>query len=393
MTRIRRTAAAVALALLLPLPIAGMASAAPSASAPIAAAHTAPKAFTTPELPRPTGPHAAGRDILHLVDQDRPDPWVPSAGPRQLMVSMYYPAHPGTGGPAPYMTAEEARLQLKLMLPNSDYPPQLLANTRTRAHAGARPEHGRFPLVVLSPGFAMSRSTLTGLAEDLASRGYVVALVDHTYEAAGITFPDGRTLACAICDTPPAGWPGTVSASRAKDISFVLDELTGRHPAWRYARMIDPNRIGMAGHSIGGDATSVAMAADDRIRAGVNMDGHFNATEPATGMHGRPFLLIDKLADHPAGGGDTSWDKAWANLDGWKRWLTVTGADHTSFTDADVLGAAMGIPTPNGLPAPRSEEITRSYVGAFFDLQLKGIPQPLLDGPSPANPEVAFQHP
>ncbi|GAA2247141.1 MULTISPECIES: alpha/beta hydrolase family protein [Kitasatospora] len=393
MTRIRRTAAAAALALLLPLPIAGMASATPSATASVAAAHTAPNVFASPELPRPTGPHAVGRDILHLVDQDRPDPWVPSAGPRQLMVSMYYPAHPGTGGPAPYMTTEEARLFLKAKNAES-FPPELLTGTRTWAHTDARPEHGRFPLVVLSPGMTLPRATLTGLAEDLASRGYVVALVDHTYEAAGITFPDGQTIPCGqVCDTPPAGGPGEVSQSRAKDVSFVLDELTGRHPAWRYARMIDPNRIGMAGHSIGGDAASVAMADDDRIRAGVNMDGSFWAPDPATGLHGRPFLLLGEQEDHPAGGGDTSWDKAWANLDGWKRWLAVTGADHGSFTDMDVLAAAAGKPTPNGIPPHRSEEITRSYVAAFFDLQLKGIPQPLLDGPSPANPEVTFQHP
>ncbi len=39
------------------------------------------------------------------------------------------------------------------------------------------------PLIVLSPGFTMPRSTLTALAEDLASHGYVVAGVDHTYES------------------------------------------------------------------------------------------------------------------------------------------------------------------------------------------------------------------
>jgi dienelactone hydrolase len=245
--------------------------------------------------------------------------------------------------------------------------------------------------VVLSPGLTLPRATLTGLAEDLASRGYVVALVDHTYEAAGITFPDGRTLPCGpVCDAPPAGGIGEVSQSRAKDVSFVLDELTGRHPAWHYAHMIDPNRIGMAGHSIGGDATSVAMAADDRIRAGVNMDGTFWAPDPATGMHGRPFLLLDKLSDHTTGGGDTSWDKAWANLDGWKRWLTVAGSDHGTMTDDNLLLEGFGYPNPTTITPERGIALTREYVAAFFDLQLKGIPQPVLDGPTAANPEVSF---
>lgn len=36
--------------------------------------------------------------------------------------------------------------------------------------------------------------------------------------------------------------------------------------------------------------------------------------------------------------------------------------------------------------------ITREYVTAFFDRTLKGIHSPLLDGPSPNNPEVLFPY-
>ncbi|MFE9844157.1 hypothetical protein [Streptomyces goshikiensis] len=42
----------------------------------------------------------------------------------------------------------------------------------------------------------MPRSTLTTLAEELASRGRVVAAVDHAYESDGTLFPGGRTLSC-----------------------------------------------------------------------------------------------------------------------------------------------------------------------------------------------------
>jgi hypothetical protein len=220
--------ALIALALSLSLPIVG-AGAVSAAPAPSSAATTVD---ARAQLPRPTGPHSVGRGTLHLVDTERPDPWVPSAGARQLMVSMYYPARPGAGGPtAPYMTTEEARLLLQLRAPDATVPPEVISGVRTWAHTDARPAHGRFPLVVLSPGFTFPRSTLTGLAEDLASRGYVVALVDHPYENAGTTLPDGRTLPCAICDPLPEGGPAVVAQSRAEDLSFVLDRLTGRHPA------------------------------------------------------------------------------------------------------------------------------------------------------------------
>ncbi|MFG1754653.1 alpha/beta hydrolase family protein [Streptosporangium sandarakinum] len=360
----------------------------------VAAAHAAPSTVSyssgTAVLPRPTGPHAVGRTTLHLLDARRPDPWVPSAGPRQLMVSMYYPARSKTGGPAPYMTTEEARLFLQAKAPDANIPPDKLSSARTWAHTDAHPTRGRFPLVVLSPGLAFPRATLTGLAEDLAGRGYVVALVDHTYETSGTTFPDGRTLACVICDKPPAGGPAAIAASRAKDISFVIDQLTTHHPVWQYARMIDPKRIGMAGHSIGGNAAATTMATDRRVRAGVNMDGTFYTPVPATGLDHRPFLLFG--AQHESPGMDPTWEQAWTSLNGWKRWLTVTGSDHGTFTDMPILSAWAGKPGP-GLSPQRAEQITRTYVGAFFDLHLKGIPQPLLTGPSPANPEINFHNP
>ncbi|MFI1104606.1 alpha/beta hydrolase family protein [Streptomyces melanogenes] len=397
MTGIRRTATAAALLLALPLSVVATA---PALAAPAAPAR-ATSASSTPvptgahvTLPRPTGPFAPGQEVLHLVDQNRLDPWVPSAGPRQLMVSMYYPAKKGAGGPAPYMTPEAARLMLDVKLPGNTMPTDAVTGTRTWAKSHARPEHGRFPLVVLSPGFTMPRTELTSLAEDLASRGYVVALVDHTYENTGTTFPDGQTLTCVMCGKlhTREEW-AALNESRAKDVSFVIDRLTAhRHPAWRYTRMIDPDRIGMAGHSVGGSATVPALLTDDRIRAGVNLDGTMDYPVPATGLKGKPFLMIG----HPLDDGqeDASWTESWAHLDGWKRWLTVAGSDHGTFTDIPLFVEKFGLPQPPGttIGAERGVQLTRTYVAAFFDLQLRGIDRPILDGPTRENPEVSF-HP
>ncbi|MEV7023909.1 alpha/beta hydrolase [Kitasatospora sp. NPDC093558] len=397
MTGIRRTAAAAALLLALPLSVVAAAPALAASPTQAAAPASPGTQATVPaglriELPRPTGPYAVGREILQLVDQNRPDPWVPSAGPRRLMVSMYYPAKAGTGGPAPYMTPEAARMLLDAKLPGNTIPTEALTTARTWAESGARPAPGRYPLVVLSPGFTMPRTSLTILAEDLSSRGYVVALVDHTYENTGTTFPDGQTLPCVMCGKlrTDDAWAG-LDRSRAKDVSFVLDQLTAHpHPAWRYSRMIDPDRIGMAGHSAGGAATVPALLTDDRIQAGVDLDGSMDVRVPPSGIGGKPFLMIG----HPLDGAeDTSWVESWPNLDGWKRWLTVTGTNHGSFTDFPLFLDGLGLPDRDRtIPAQRAVELTRAYVAAFFDLQLKGIDQPLLDGPTAENPEVTF-HP
>lgn len=84
---------------------------------------------------------------------------------------------------------------------------------------------------MLSPGFTMPRSSLTTLAEGLASRGYVVAAVDHAYESDGTVFPGGRTLTCKACEQVfPDGSLHRVSDGRARDVPFVLDRLTGPAP-------------------------------------------------------------------------------------------------------------------------------------------------------------------
>ncbi|MCX4964005.1 alpha/beta hydrolase [Streptomyces sp. NBC_00654] len=364
---------------------------------------------TPPTLPRPTGTYSVGRDTFLLTDHSRQDPWVPEAGARELMVSVDYPARRHGGGtPAPYMTTEEARLFLAQRDLDKIIPPAVVAATRTHAREDARPAGGRFPLVLLSPGFGTPRATLTGLAEELASRGYVVATVDHAYESTGTSLPDGRVLTCAACDTLEKAPDteakkkllATVSAGRGTDLSFVLDRMTGErrngsHPrAWRHADMIDPHRVGTAGHSIGGSAAVSTMATDLRVDAGINMDGTFFGRVPESGLGGRPFMLLGNAADHSPGSADTSWKEDFARLDGWKRWLTVTGSGHFTFTDTPELSEQLGLEDPAvPISATRSTEITRGYVTAFFDRNLRDRNRPLLNGPTPANPEVVFHAP
>ncbi|MFE3881098.1 alpha/beta hydrolase family protein [Kitasatospora sp. NPDC059146] len=375
--------AALALAALVTGTGAGFAATTAPADAPAAA-----RSFQG-ALPAPTGPYAAGEDVIHLTDESRPDPWVPSSGPRQLAVTMVYPAVPGTGTPAPYTTLAEAAgiLQRRNVPASSGVTPQTLSSVTTHAFDGARPQRGKHPLVVLSPAFENPRMTLTSLATELASHGYVVALVGDTNGDSGETLANGRTPPCAICGDPTK--VDSVPANRALDASFVIDRLTHGNTAWPLAHLIDKHQIGMAGHSIGGAAAADTMVADPRVRAGVNLDGAFKPA-PAPGRIDRPFLMLGITDSHSPSGTDTTWGDAWAALGGYKKWLTVAGADHFSFSDLDLIQEQAGFPTPP-LSPERGVAITRAYVTAFFDRTLEGIPSPLLDGPSADNPEVVFQ--
>jgi predicted dienelactone hydrolase len=363
-----------------------------STSARVAAAVAAPTAFSL-SLPAPTGPFAAGEDTLHLTDTSRLDPWRPASGYRQLTVSMFYPARHGTGQPAPYMSLGEGQGFVQYRVPPGyGITAEDMAAIQSQAFAGAKAAPGKFPLVVLSPGLENPRATLTSLATDLASRGFVVALVGHPGEDSGEQLADGSISPCVTCgDGPGLPTPEQITASRGLDVKFVIDQLVDRH-VWGLSHLIDKHAIGMAGHSIGGAAAPLAMADDARIRAGVNMDGTFYPVVPAGALGGRAFMMLGRSEDHTAGGSDTTWGDTWADLDGYKRWFAVDGASHMSFTDVSILAQAAGIPN-RGYPLDglRGAQITRDYVAAFFDKTLKGCPEPLLDGDSAAYPEVAIQ--
>ncbi len=373
-----------------PVMMGGMGTFADAGDASVAPGHT-------PYLPEPTGPCPVGTTSLYLNDASRPDPWAAGVSTRELMVSLWYPAVPSDGRRARYVTPAESELQLTGR-GIAGVAPDALSTVRTNAAVDATPagRQGGLPLGVLSPGFTNPRGTLTALAEDLASHGYVVAGIDHTYESFATAFPDGRVTTCLAREAPRRGtgfWE-KVAAGRAADVSFVLGELTGAHRAWPGAGLIDPSRIAMAGHSAGGAAAIAAMLADSRIRAGIDMDGATAAPIPEGGLS-RPFLFLGKQSNYTPGSGGavTTWERDWKLLTGWKRWLLVAGTVHASFTDLGLLADQIGIDIGAGLPGARSVDITRAYVRALFDQHLRSERQALLDQPSPRYPEVTFCSP
>ena len=70
-------------------------------------------------LRRPSGPYRVGTVSLHLVDHSRRDPWLAGNRPRELMVSIWYPAQDDNRYPrAPWMPAKAGALFLTQLIPS-----------------------------------------------------------------------------------------------------------------------------------------------------------------------------------------------------------------------------------------------------------------------------------
>ncbi|MFD7608756.1 alpha/beta hydrolase family protein [Streptomyces mirabilis] len=388
------------------VPIATAASAQPrpAANSPVAANPTPTPVRLT--LPAPTGPHPLGTVSLHLVDRSRVDPWQDSRPARELMIQLWYPAHAAHGHPpAPWMSPGAATVFER----EQGIPPGTLLLPTTHAHLAAPVNRGRCgrPVVLYSPGLRSDRSLGTVLIEELASHGYLVVAIDHTYDADQVEFPGGRVETFAITGDIDDALIAKALTIRTADTRFVLDQLTalnaghntdaGRRPLPpTLAGTFDLSRVGMLGHSLGGATAAAAIRADRRLRAGANLDG--SLLSPVTAGTDRPFLLFG--SDPGPGPEDPSWDQFWTSQYGWKRELALIGSTHTSFTDLETLlpqaAPALGL-TPSQvtqaigtLDPNRAIHTQRDYVRAFFDLHLRHLDNHLLQHPSPRYPQIRF---
>ncbi|MGW5655347.1 alpha/beta hydrolase family protein [Streptomyces humi] len=353
-------------------------------------------------LPAPGGPHPVGTVSLHLVDTTRADPWVPSRPYRELMIGVRYPARAVDGHPrAPQLLPGEAD-GFAAVNNFADVPGDRVdwAATRTHAHEGAPPDRSRgpYPVVCYSPGAGDPRSLGSTLCDDLASRGYVVVTLDHTYDASAVQFPDGRVERTVLPAEFDKAYPDEgrirallekTMAVRVADTRFLLDALPGALPR-ELRDLADRTRTGMFGHSAGGFTALQAMHDDRRILAGANFDGvlayvqedsdsgHLSGVA-ADGLD-RPFLLVGKdgndLSTVP------SWNALWRHSRGHGAGLTLRGAEHATYTDAEAmipqLARRLGLPRATvvknvGTIAPaRAIAAERACLSAFFDRSLRG---------------------
>lgn len=114
-----------------------------------------------------------------------------------------------------------------------------------RAKPGAPPDlaTGPYPLVVLSPGFAITSSSYAWLAEHLASHGFVVLSPNHRESL------DPRGL-----------WRSTIE--RPRDILTVLAYVEGEtRPGGELEGLIDNREVAVIGHSYGGYTALAAAGA------------------------------------------------------------------------------------------------------------------------------------
>ena len=324
---------------------------------------------------------------MRLVDTTRNDPFLENGTKRELMVRFWYPALPIQAcKPAEYTSpAVWSYFSQLIGLP--------LPAVTTNSCLDAPITNGAHPVVVFTHGYTGTFTDYTFIFEDLASRGYVVASVDHTYEATAVEFPDGRFvhsgfgshLGGTLLEDEEALSVGITV--RLADLRFVRSELermnsTAQSP---FAGKLDTTRVALAGHSMGGLAASLGVQRDRRFRAGIILDVHDgDVPDAVVSATGTPVLILAS--------GRKQWTenecKLWSSLRGSRFAVNLEGAEH--LTTSDAVWLFRGAIKAGTMGSEKAVSAVRDYIAAFLDanLQGKGLDR-LLAGPSSDYPDAA----
>jgi dienelactone hydrolase len=301
-----------------------------------------------------------------------------------------------------------------------------LVRTHSYQEAPVSQKKGPYPVLVFSHGYGAIAVQNTALMEELASHGYAVFSIGHTYESVVEIFPDGRQIrfsprkkidmaisnlekgaeeiksgdqAASIAlikkfNTPEA-WGGSLDIWTA-DTQFVIDWLEKMNtddPAGPFYGRLDMEKVGVLGMSFGGATASQVLFEDHRVKATINMDGgapvgdliDLPLNKPYMYMSSEPATSLGKLNQTVF---DYMMEKASTDV----YCITVMESKHENFMDLSVYSPLLKYTGLLGnMDGQKMLRIMNAYTLAFFERHLKGIDSPLLDGPSSDFPEVTLK--
>ncbi|MEM9012521.1 MAG: dienelactone hydrolase [Pseudomonadota bacterium] len=183
-----------------------------------------------PALASP-GPLAIGVRTIEVVNPDQvdilnvvPEGEVPTYN-RPLTLEVWYPATGDeVGGVYEGVKLRDGQTEVSL-------------HGRAVRDAAPATVDGPYPLIIISHGYPGNRFLMSPLAENLATKGYVVVSIDHTDS----TYSDQSAF-------------GSTLVNRSLDQTFVLDEmarLNGEAESF-LAGLVDAETTGLIGYSMGG---------------------------------------------------------------------------------------------------------------------------------------------
>ena len=263
-------------------------------------------------MPAPEGDFSIGSETFHWVDSSRLE-WFTDENDndvREIMVQAWYPSENsdsiGTNSYMDFMNLRSKTLASAGKIP-AFLPSHLnMISTNTRNDVACSDKLDKYPVLIFSHGITGSRHLHQILFEHLASKGYIVFALDHSFDANLTIFPDGKI---ADYRSEITGHPDSVLIrekqinTRAFDVGFIIDQIreieTGMIDS-KLSGRLDLDRVALGGHSYGGATAILASHNHEIVKACVVLDGWISPIPDKVISEGInvPFLFMGRPSWH-----------------------------------------------------------------------------------------------
>jgi len=383
----------------------------------LAAATALPILLPVPSIPASSGPYKVGTRIYELTDATRQElysgkddtcPGGRCQGARRFQIQVWYPSDPRPSDErAPWMPNAEIfapAIAAYIHMPSFFLDHLSLVKMPAYNKSEIAQTNEGYPVVLFSHGWNGFNAQNTGQAIQLASHGYVVVGVQHTYGAVITVFNDG-TVARNNPSALPGGAPDDEYEAAARklvqqwsgDLGYTVNFLDTQtnDPESPFYRSLDLSRLGVYGHSTGGGAAIQFCGTDARCKALLGMDPFVRPVSIEVLGNGVPqpafFMFSQRWADDVDSRNNKLFRPFILSVPQSLGVISIDGTAHYDFSDLPLLSPLaprLGLKGPiNGI---RVTAIINDYLLSFFDGTLKGVPMALFEGQNQKYNEVRF---
>lgn len=359
------------------------------------------------ELPEPRGPYNVGTESIYVTtDRDEIITKDPD-DKRELVYRIWYPGDTDVSSMKREKYVDRAGrigFALKYGLPPASL--NYLDKVKTFVYPDIPVADGQFPVLIFSHGYGSKATGYYALLTEIASQGYVIINMNHTYESLGVTFPDGRMKffdyeyqkeisqeSTEVIETLQEAFRSGLDFNErhpivrnavkkyhmhemqkrwAEDIATTIDMLEKWNAAGLLKGKIDLDKTGVFGHSVGGGASGNIAIMDNRIKAAANLDGipWGNLIDTTLNI---PFLYVS--ADWPEEHEDINSHIFINRSRDYFYECRLIGSGHPNFMDIPFMIPVRLLSGAGEIDPGLGMEIVTKLVTSFFDKHLKNDPE------------------
>lgn len=362
-----------------------------------------PMALPVFTLPQPRGPYAVGTEMIYLETEQAESITKDPTDKRELMLKVWYPSEADVSSLKSEKYISDISLSgfaMKYGLPPGAL--KYLDGVETYAYADIPVAKGPFPVLIFSHGYGSKAHGYYALLSEIASQGYVIINMNHSYESLGVSYPDGRDIYFdygyqqeiaaetmnviqPLIDAFKGGmsyeerhpivrktvleyFEGRIQDRWANDMIIALDLLEKWNTVGLLQNKLDLDKIGVFGHSVGGGSAGNVAMKDDRIKAAVNLDGIQWGNKIDSTYH-IPYLYV--AADWPAEHEDINSHVYKFKSTDFFYETKLLKSGHPNFMDIPFMIPVQSLAGTGEIDPYLGTEIVTKLVSTFFDRHLK----------------------